>query len=69
MAAIHPVKSKCSHCNYTYSYLQGDILPSFCFVKCPKCKEGKLHIPKLEIIQFNLSPKTNFYRLKGIFTK
>lgn len=73
MPVLKYVKSKCSHCDYAYHYMQGDFLGGLdCLpyvVKCPKCKKGMLNIPLSEVLQFSLSPKTNFYRLKGIFSK
>lgn len=68
MPIMQRIKSKCSHCDYKYTYWQGDVSPSpLISVKCPKCENGKVEIPINEMIEFNISPKTLYHRLKKLF--
>lgn len=70
MPIMQIIKSKCSHCDYQYTYWQGDVLGGLAFTKdvsCPKCKNGKVKIPLSEMVNFNISLKTLYHRLKKLF--
>lgn len=68
MPIMQRIKSKCSHCDYQYTYWQGDVLLPFTKeVSCPKCENGKVKIPLSEMDNFNISLKTLYHRLKKLF--